>query len=213
MEKEWRFKELALNEKYYTGREYPSRESEYTVTLQDGRTITGPLAELFYVQPYAYSAQESRSYRPDVKPEKFLVHKRQKGEPGTTLNDLTYVKLIKLGEEAVEEARRRPSPIVQAGLAREELPGSDTAVLKFTLQQGHSITTLVWVMAVAIALVTLFYWRAFRTLKPRQWQILLALRILAIFAIVLLLFRPVLSYYRSFRSSDRSSSWSTPPLR
>ena len=76
-------------------------------------------------------------------------------------------------------------------------------MLKFTLQQGHSITTLVWVMAVAIALVTLFYWRAFRTLKPRQWQILLALRILAIFAIVLLLFRPVLSYYREL-SEQRS---------
>ena len=107
MEKEWRFKELALNEKYYTGREYPSRECEYAITLQDGRTITGPLAELFYVQPYAYSAEESRSYRPDVKPEKYLVHKRQKGEPGTTLKDLIYVKLIKLGEEAVEEGKKK----------------------------------------------------------------------------------------------------------
>ena len=42
MEKEWRFKELALDEKYYTGREYPSREVEYTITLHDDRTITGP---------------------------------------------------------------------------------------------------------------------------------------------------------------------------
>lgn len=107
MEKEWRFKELALNEKYYTGRQYPSRECEYTITLQDDRTITGPLAELFYVQPYAYSAEESRSYRSDVKPEKYLVHKRQKGDPGTTLKDLTYVKLIKLGEEAVEEGKKK----------------------------------------------------------------------------------------------------------
>ena len=69
-------------------------------------------------------------------------------------------------------------------------------MLNFTLQQGHSVTTLVWVTAVAVALVTLFYWRAFRTLKPHQWQILLGLRILAIAAIVLLLFRPVLSYYK-----------------
>jgi uncharacterized membrane protein len=69
-------------------------------------------------------------------------------------------------------------------------------VLNFTLQQGHSISTLVWVTALAIVLVTLFYWRAFRTLKPRQWQILLALRILSIVTIVLLLFRPVLSYYK-----------------
>ena len=107
MEKEWRFKELALNEKYYTGREYPSRECEYTITLHDDRKITGPLAELFYIQPYAYAAGESRSYRPEVKPEKHLVHKRQKGDPGTTLKDLVYVKLIKLGEEAVEEGKQK----------------------------------------------------------------------------------------------------------
>ena len=107
MEKEWRFKELALNEKYYTGRQYPSRECEYTITLRDGRTITGPLAELFYVQPYVYDVGESRSHRPGVKAEKHLVHKRQKGDPGTTLQDLTYVKLIKLGEEAVEEGKEK----------------------------------------------------------------------------------------------------------
>ena len=107
MEKEWRFKELALDEKYYTGRQYPSRECEYTITLHDDRTITGPLAELFYVQPFAYAAGEARSYRPDVKPEKHLIHKRQKGDPGTTLKDLTYVKLIKLGEEALEEGKKK----------------------------------------------------------------------------------------------------------
>lgn len=107
MEKEWRFKELALNEKYYTGREYPSRECEYTITLQDDRKITGPLAELFYVQPYVSSPTDARAYRPEVKPEKFLVHKRQKGDPGTTLKDLTYVKLIKLGEEALEEGKKK----------------------------------------------------------------------------------------------------------
>lgn len=88
-------------------------------------------------------------------------------------------------------------------------------MLHFTLPQGHSIATLIWVTAVAIALVTLFYWRAFRTLKPRQWQILLALRILAIFTIVLLLFRPVLSYYKELSEQksvvflvDTSSSMS-----
>jgi hypothetical protein len=107
MEKEWRFKELALDEKYYTGREYPSRECEYTITLQDDRTITGPLAELFYVQPFAYEADEARSYRPEVQAEKYLVHKRHKGEAGTTLKALTYVKLIKLGEEALEEGKKK----------------------------------------------------------------------------------------------------------
>ncbi len=107
MEKEWRFKELAVDEKYYTGKEYPSRECEYTVTLQDGRTITGPLAELFYVQPFSASVEEPRSYRPEVQPEKYLVHKRQKGEVGTALKDLIYVKRIKLGEDAVEEGKKK----------------------------------------------------------------------------------------------------------
>ncbi len=88
-------------------------------------------------------------------------------------------------------------------------------MLNFTLQQGHSISTMVWVTALAIVLVTLFYWRAFRTLKTRQWQILLVLRILAILTIVLLLFRPVLSYYKELSEQksvvfliDTSSSMS-----
>jgi hypothetical protein len=105
MEKEWRFKELALNEKYYTGREYPSREYVHVITLKDGRTITGPLAEIVYVRPFAHSPSEPLAHRPDVKAERFLLHKRDKGEPGEDLKSLTYVKLIKLGDEALEEGR------------------------------------------------------------------------------------------------------------
>ena len=77
------------------------------ITLHDDRTITGPLAEIIYVQPFAYSPSESLKYRPEVKPLKFLLHKRAKGETGTDLQSLNYVKLIKLGEEAFEEGRRR----------------------------------------------------------------------------------------------------------
>ena len=112
MEKEWRFKELALDEKYYTGKTYPAREYEHTITLHDDRTITGPLAEIVYVQPFAYSPSESLKYRPEVKPLRFLLHKRAKGETGKDLKSLNYVKLIKLGEEALEEGRRK------AGLSR-----------------------------------------------------------------------------------------------
>ena len=67
---------------------------------------------------------------------------------------------------------------------------------KLTLQQGHDITTMVWVGAVAVLLVGIFYFRTFRTLRRGQWQALLALRIVAILIIVLLMFRPVLSYYK-----------------
>lgn len=69
-------------------------------------------------------------------------------------------------------------------------------MFKLTLQQGHSITTLVWVTAVAILLVGFFYRRAFGTLRRRQWLPLLALRIVAILIVVLMLFRPVFSYVK-----------------
>ena len=117
MEKEWRFKEMANDEKYYTGREYPSREYVHTITLQDDRTITGPLAEIIYVQPFTYSPSESLSYRPAVKPERILLSKRDKGEIGSDLKSLSYVRLIKLGEEALEEGRKK------AGQYRPETSG------------------------------------------------------------------------------------------
>lgn len=108
MEREWRFKELTKAEKYYTGRKYPSREYTHTITLNDDRTITGPLAEIVYVKPYLDpKATPSGSYRPEAKVERFMLHKRDKGKPGEDLKSLTYVRLIKLGEEALEEGRRK----------------------------------------------------------------------------------------------------------
>jgi hypothetical protein len=110
MEKEWRFKELALDEKMYTGREYPAREYLHTVTLQDGRKITGPLAEIIYVKPYMPKPEPgSKIYQPDVEPMRFILYKRHKGEFGQSLKSLVYVKCIKLGEEALEEGRRKAS--------------------------------------------------------------------------------------------------------
>lgn len=106
IEKEWRFKELALDEKYYTGRTYPSRKYVYTVTLKDGRKITAPVAEIFYVKPFRELASGPRSEE-DNEPIRFMIHKRDKGEPGTALKALTYVKLIKLGEDAVEEGKKK----------------------------------------------------------------------------------------------------------
>ena len=110
MEKEWRFKELALNEKYYTGHKYPSREYVHTITLKDDRTISGPLAEIVYVKPYADpKAIPSGGYRPQAEAQRFLLHKRDKGELDEDLKSVTYVRLIKLGEEALEEGRRKAS--------------------------------------------------------------------------------------------------------
>jgi hypothetical protein len=109
MEREWRFKELAKAEKYYTGREYPAREYVHTITLRDDRTITGPLSGVVYVQPFAaYNPKTGPSaYAPKPKAEKFLLHKRDKGDVETTLESLQYVRLIRLGEEALEEGKRK----------------------------------------------------------------------------------------------------------
>jgi hypothetical protein len=95
-EKEWRFKENANDEKYYTGRTYPAREYVHTITLTDGRTIRGPLSAIVYVQ------SEGRD-----EADRFLLHKRDKGEPGTTLKGLVYVRSVRLEEKALEEGKRK----------------------------------------------------------------------------------------------------------
>ena len=107
MEKEWRFKETTSDEKYYSGREYPAREYVHTVTLQDGRTLTGPLAEIVYVQTAEQSPGESRYRAEDAEPQRVMLHKRDKGPVGTDLKSLRYVRLIKLGDDAQAEGRKK----------------------------------------------------------------------------------------------------------
>lgn len=107
MEKEWRFKELALDKKYYTGKSYPSRKYAHTITLLDDRTLEGELAEILYVQPYVNDPSKPLAYRPDVKPERVMLHKRDKGEIDTDLKSLVYVKLVRLGTEAYEEGKKK----------------------------------------------------------------------------------------------------------
>jgi hypothetical protein len=96
MEKEWKFKESTTDEKMFTGRSYPVREYQHTITLPSGQTITGPLSGIVYVQPPSQS-----SARPE--PEQFILNKRNKGEAGTKLESLVFVKQVKLGKEALEE--------------------------------------------------------------------------------------------------------------
>ena len=106
-EREWRFKETTRSEKMYTGRTYPAREYMHTITLHDDRTITGKLSEVVYVQPYAYTPTGPGVYRTRPKTERYLLHKRDKGNIGEELESFHYVKLIKLGDEALIEGRRK----------------------------------------------------------------------------------------------------------
>jgi hypothetical protein len=95
LEKEWRFKENANDEKVYTGHSYPAREYVHTITLKDGRTIKGALSGIVYVQPEEGEA------------ERYIFHKRDKGELDTDLKSLLYVRSVRLGEDALEEGKEK----------------------------------------------------------------------------------------------------------
>jgi len=96
VEEEWRFKEDACDEKYFTGRSYPSREYTHKITLQNGQKIEGTLSGIVYVRA-----------DPAAEPERYLLHKRDKGNPGTDLKSLVYVRSIQLGAKALEEGKRK----------------------------------------------------------------------------------------------------------
>lgn len=102
MEREWRFKEMANDEKVYTGRSYPSRLYRHKVALTNGKTIEGDLSGVFYLLP-GDAAGKPGSYMADVEPVRFTLHKRDKGKMGEQLKDLLWVKVIKLGDDAFKE--------------------------------------------------------------------------------------------------------------
>ena len=95
MEKEWRFREAANDEKVYTGRAYPARQYVHRITLRDGRTLQGALSAIVYVQD-SDTEQTKR----------LLLHKRQKGPIETRLKSLVFVRTIELGEEAFEKGKQ-----------------------------------------------------------------------------------------------------------
>ncbi|MHB1033163.1 MAG: glutamine amidotransferase [Pirellulales bacterium] len=72
-------------------------------------------------------------------------------------------------------------------------------MFNLTLQRGYSVATMLVVAAAAIVLTALFYRRAFQAIRPHQRRILLALRIVAILLIVLLLFRPAVSFHKDVK--------------
>ena len=88
-------------------------------------------------------------------------------------------------------------------------------MLHLTLEQGASVTTMLAV-GVALLLSAAFYRRAMRGLRGRRSLVLLVLRWVAIVLVVLLLFRPVVSYRKKSSTKpvvavlvDRSASMGT----
>ena len=85
VEQEWRFKENASDEKYFTGRTYPAREYTHTITLRTARRSRGPS------RASSTSGPAGRGPRPLPPPQ------ARKGQPGTDLKSLVYVRSIQLG--------------------------------------------------------------------------------------------------------------------
>jgi hypothetical protein len=111
LEKEWKFKETTNDEKIYTGYSYPTREYLHTITLRNGRTITGPLAAIVYVEPPRSAPVRPNEDSDQPKAERFLLNKRNKGSRGQDLKSLVYVRRISLGKEAFEEGKKKQNTV------------------------------------------------------------------------------------------------------
>jgi hypothetical protein len=122
---EWKFKESANDEKIYTGRRYRVQEYIHTITLHDGRTVTGPLSALVYVQSDEDTVASSTATSEPAKPERYVLHKRQKGKMGRDPRPLVYVERIKLGEEALREGRKKAAARHSAADNLETDKGTD----------------------------------------------------------------------------------------
>jgi len=87
MERVWRWKEHASDEKVYTGEAYPWRKLITTLTVRDERgkrrSVTGDMTALLYFQE-----------DPQKKPVRLNIHRRHKGQVGQTLQDLVYVTAV-----------------------------------------------------------------------------------------------------------------------
>ncbi len=108
MEKEWRFKEAALDEKMYTGRTLsvaglhphghaPGRPQDHRPAGRD-HLRPADLRVVRHGEPGPFVGLQA---------ERFMLHKRDKGDIGTDLKSLRYVKLVKLGPDALEEGKRK----------------------------------------------------------------------------------------------------------
>jgi hypothetical protein len=85
-EREWKFKDTGSDIKEYSGKTYPARETEYTMTLLNDQQIIGAVDVPLYFQS-------------DNGQKLFVIHKRDKGDVGQTLKDLTYVAKVEFKDQ------------------------------------------------------------------------------------------------------------------
>jgi hypothetical protein len=80
-EAEWNFEKGGSDVKIYTGKSYPTRETQYEVTLTNGQSVTGAIAAPLYIK----TAKGN---------ELFILHTKDKGKVGQTVDELVYVKSV-----------------------------------------------------------------------------------------------------------------------
>jgi hypothetical protein len=98
MEQEWRWKEMGVPEKVFTGREYPTRSLSWRFHLIDDSTITGAVkGQPVWVQTPPHAGQDAQKAGP------FMLSERSKGEMGQKLPDLVYIKRIVVSRKAMEQ--------------------------------------------------------------------------------------------------------------
>ena len=100
MELKWRWKEMGVPERVYTGESYPSRMLKWRFRLIDGTELVGDVkGQPLWVQ------------LADKKAGPFVLHERLKGTTEQKLNDLVHVQKVfvsrRLMEEVVADRKRR----------------------------------------------------------------------------------------------------------
>jgi hypothetical protein len=100
LDDEWHFKTAGSPEKIYTGKKYPNRMYWYAITLRDQTKLDGDIEGApLYVQATG------------GRPQLFVLHQRHKGEVGSELKDLLYVKSVRFGDaerrQAEEELKKK----------------------------------------------------------------------------------------------------------
>jgi hypothetical protein len=101
----WYWRQSGSDEKVFTGKNYPWRKYVTTVTLADGKKITGDTSGIIFLEV------------PGKPPQRFMLHKRQSGTEGQKLSDLVYVKSITVEKTSpppagAPPAGGRPKPAV-----------------------------------------------------------------------------------------------------
>lgn len=82
MEEKWLFRESGLDDKVYTGEQYPVREYLTRITFHDARQIEG------HIMPRALYVERGGQRQ------RFILRRKDEGQPGQMLGSLVYVRTI-----------------------------------------------------------------------------------------------------------------------